>query len=296
MKTLNNAAGRISYRTADLGEVSIFYRETNAHEKPTLLLLHGFPSSSHMFRHLLGQLGKDFHLIAPDYPGFGYSTSPTPDQFEYTFDHMAELMEQFIDHLGLKNIFLYMQDYGGPIGFRIATKRPELIKGLIIQNANAYMQGLGPAVQEIGALTQANDTEALEAAVNFMMSYDGIKDQYVYGAPSLETISPDSYTHDHFMMEQPGRKAIQKILFDNYSSNFPKYPQWQEYLRDNLPPTLIAWGKNDVIFPGAGALAYKEDLPEAEIHLFNGGHFLLEEYGIEIGKLISAFIDKNSVQ
>lgn len=290
MKQVDILNHRTLSRTVNISDVNIFYREAGTPDKPTLLLLHGFPSSSHMFRQLFSQLSADVHLVAPDYPGFGYSSSPAPSDFEYTFDNLANIVEQFIDHLGLQNIVLYMQDYGGPIGFRIASKRPGLIKGLIIQNANAYLQGLGPAVQQIGALTQANDTEGLEAAVNHMMGYEGIKEQYVYGVNTADAISPDSYTLDHFMMEQPGRKEIQKILFNNYGSNFPKYPEWQQYLRNNQPPVLIIWGKNDVIFPGSGALAYKEDLANAEIHLYNGGHFLLEEYGTEIAELIRVFI------
>ncbi|MCC8408554.1 alpha/beta hydrolase [Mucilaginibacter sp. UR6-1] len=292
MTYTNDHAGRTAYRTINIGGVDIFYREAGTAGKPTLLLLHGFPSSSHMFRQLFSQLSADFHLIAPDYPGFGYSASPDPATFEYSFDQLANLTEQFIDSLGLTNIVFYMQDYGGPIGFRIAAERPELVKGLIIQNANAYMQGLGPAVQQIGALARANDIAGLDAAVNHMMSYQGIKEQYVCGVNSADAISPDSYTLDHFLMEQPGRKEIQKILFNNYASNFPKYPQWQQYLRNNQPPTLITWGKNDVIFPSSGALAYRQDLPDAEIHLYNGGHFLLEEYGTAIAELIRAFIKK----
>lgn len=292
MQQSSNLSNRTNHHTVNIGGVNIFYREAGSPEKPTLLLLHGFPSSSHMFRQLFSQLSSDVHLIAPDYPGFGYSSSPSPSVFEYSFDNLATIVEQFINHLNLQNIVLYVQDYGGPIGFRIASKRTELIKGLIIQNANAYLQGLGPAVQQIGALTQANDTEGLETTVNHMMSYDGIKEQYVYSVSAVDAISPDSYNLDHYMMEQPGRKEIQKILFNNYGTNFPKYPEWQQYLRNNQPPALIAWGKNDVIFPGSGALAYKEDLPDAEIHLYDGGHFLLEEYGIEVSELIRTFMQK----
>lgn len=292
MTEISNPLQRQLYQTVEIDGINIFYREAGDAANPTLLLLHGFPSSSHMFRQLFSQLSGDVHLIAPDYPGFGYSSSPDPADFEYTFDNIADLIEKFIDRLGLKDIVLYMQDYGGPIGFRIASRRPELIKGLVIQNANAYLEGLGPAVQQIGALTEANDIDGLEAAVNHMMSFNGIKEQYVHGVNFEAAISPDSYYLDHFLIEQPGRKEIQKILFNNYSSNFPKYPDWQRYLHEYQPPTLIAWGKNDVIFPGSGALAYKATLPDAEVHLYDGGHFLLEEYGIEIGELIRSFIKK----
>ncbi|GAA4307913.1 alpha/beta hydrolase [Mucilaginibacter gynuensis] len=250
------------------------------------------PSSSHMFRNLIEWLSNDFHLIAPDYPGFGYSSAPAPSDFDYSFDHLALVMEGFIDALNLRDINIYMQDYGGPIGFRIIKKRPELVKSLIIQNANIFMEGLGPDVQKIGALTEAGDFKALEAVIDYMMSLEGIKEEYTHGTLHPELISPDSYYMDHLFFEQPGRKQIQKILFQNYGSNFPKYPEWQQYLHAHQPPVLITWGKNDKIFPGSGALAYKNALPTAELHLFDGGHFLLEEYGKEVAELICVFLDK----
>lgn len=287
-----NPSSRVHYRSIAIGDVNLFYREAGAPDKPTVLLLHGFPSSSHMFRNLIGWLSKDFHLIAPDYPGFGYSNCPEALKFEYTFDHLAEIIEQLIDRLELSDVNFYMQDYGGPIGFRIIGRRPQLVKSLIIQNANAYLEGLGPDVQKIGALTAANDVVGLNAAVNFMMSLDGIKEQYLFGAHDEASISPDSYTMDHFFMEQPGRKEIQKILFQNYATNFPKYPEWQEYLRHHTPRMLIVWGNNDKIFHGPGAKAYLKDVPNAELHLFEGGHFLLEEYGKEVSNLIRTFLNR----
>jgi pimeloyl-ACP methyl ester carboxylesterase len=286
----------VRYQTVMLGKLEIFYREAGDPGKPTLLLLHGFPSSSHMFRNLFQQLSDDYHLIAPDYPGFGYSACPDPSLFDYSFDHLAVIMEQFIDELKMRDISFYMQDYGGPIGFRIIQKRPELVKCLIIQNANVFLEGLGPDVLKIGALTEANDVAGLDAAIENMMSLEGIKSQYVFGSSQPEIISPDSYHLDHFFINQPGRKAVQKILFANYSSNFPRYPEWQAYLREYHPPLLITWGKNDTIFPGQGALAYKRLLPDAELHLFEGSHFLLEEYGKEVAALIRSFLQKNVSQ
>ena len=291
-----NEASSVCYRTVTIRNVEIFYREAGDPEKPAILLLHGFPSSSHMFRNLIEQLSADYHLIAPDYPGFGYSSCPDPSEFDYSFDHLSEVMELFIDALQLKHINIYMQDYGGPVGFRIIKKRPELVSSLIIQNANVFLEGLGPDVQKIGALAEAQDLAGLDAAIEYMMSLEGIRNQYVSGTLHPERISPDSYFMDLFFFGQPGKKAIQKILFANYSSNFPRYPEWQAYLREYQPPVLIIWGKNDTIFPGSGALAYQKELPRAELHLFDGGHFLLEEYGTEAARLIRSFLQKNAVQ
>ena len=291
-----NEASSVCYRTVTIRNVEIFYREAGDPEKPAILLLHGFPSSSHMFRNLIEQLSADYHLIAPDYPGFGYSSCPDPSEFDYSFDHLSEVMELFIDALQLKHINIYMQDYGGPVGFRIIKKRPELVSSLIIQNANVFLEGLGPDVQKIGALAEAQDLAGLDAAIEYMMSLEGIRNQYVSGTLHPERISPDSYFMDLFFFGQPGKKAIQKILFANYSSNFPRYPEWQAYLREYQPPVLIIWGKNDTIFPGSGALAYQKELPHAELHLFDGGHFLLEEYGTEAARLIRSFLQKNAVQ
>ena len=290
-----NEASSVCYRTVTIRNVEIFYREAGDPEKPAILLLHGFPSSSHMFRNLIEQLSADYHLIAPDYPGFGYSSCPDPSEFDYSFDHLSEVMELFIDALQLKHINIYMQDYGGPVGFRMIKKRPELVSSLIIQNANVFLEGLGPDVQKIGALAEAQDLAGLDAAIEYMMSLEGIRNQYVSGTLHPERISPDSYFMDLFFFGQPGKKAIQKILFANYSSNFPRYPEWQAYLREYQPPVLIIWGKNDTIFPGSGALAYQKELPRAELHLFDGGHFLLEEYGTEAARLIRSFLQKNAV-
>ena len=282
----------MEYRKIKVEGTEIFYREAGEQGKPVIVLLHGFPSSSHMYRNLITKLAPNYHMIAPDYPGFGMSSSPSPETFNYTFDHLSEIVEKFIDKLQLRSITFYLQDYGGPIGFRIINRRPELVRGLIIQNANMYMEGIGPDVQKIGALSAANDTEGLQAATNYMMSWEGIKEQYLFGASLPDRISPDSYNMDHFFFEQPGIKDIQKVLFRDYENNFPKYPEWQNYLRKHQPPTLLVWGKNDKIFPGAGATAYKKDLPKAEIHLFNGGHFLLEESGEEVGVLIQSFLKR----
>lgn len=295
-KMIKSGAYRISYRKVKIDDVTLFYREAGDPDNPSLLLLHGFPTSSRMYQELMERLAPDYHVIAPDYPGFGFSSCPSPDTFVYSFDHLAEIIGKFVDCLNLKSISFYMQDYGGPVGFRIITKRPELVSSLIIQNANIYLEGLGPDVQKIGTMTAARDIAGLDAVTSYMMSLEGIQEQYLYGASHPDFINPDSYYMDNFFFEQPGIKEIQKILFNDYGSNFPKYPEWQDYLRQHQPPVLITWGKNDKIFPGSGALAYQNDLPDAEIHLFDGGHFLLGEYVAQIAVLIDTFLRKKNVK
>ncbi|MDJ1503116.1 alpha/beta hydrolase [Xanthocytophaga agilis] len=267
----------IYFKTTKVDNLNIFYREAGVGNPQTILMLHGFPSSSHMYRNLIKELASRYHVVAPDYPGFGMSSCPSPSEFSYNFDHLAEVMEKFTVRLNLSAFNLYMHDYGGPVGFRIAVKHPEWIQSLIIQNANVYEDGLGPDVQFIGQLEQSGDTEGLKKAVEFMLSQEGIKQQYTYGALNPEIISPDAYLMDHFFMERHGIKAIQSILFQNYSTNFPQYPLWQNYLRTYQPHALVLWGKNDKIFIAPGAEAYRKDLKEVEIHLLDGGHFVQEE-------------------
>nr|WP_295870837.1 alpha/beta hydrolase [uncultured Chitinophaga sp.] len=278
------------YRTVSVNNLDIFYREAGRPGAPVVLLLHGFPSSSHMYRHLIPALAEDYHVIAPDYPGFGYSSKPSPEAFNYTFDNVAAVMEQFIMQMGLTKFHLYMQDYGGPIGFRIITRHPEWVASLLIQNANAYTEGLGPDVQEIGRLQQAGDPAALAAAVDRKLTAEGMRADNLVGATDPSRISPDSWTFDAAIIDKP----IQRVLFANYGTNFPLYPQWQAWLRHHQPRTLITWGKNDNIFPGEGATAYLRDVPDAELHLFDGGHFLLEEYGDEVAALIKTFLKKGN--
>jgi pimeloyl-ACP methyl ester carboxylesterase len=298
METINfiNQNTTVAYKTIKVDALDIFYREAGPVDAPIILLLHGWPSSSHMFRDLISDLSSKYHLIAPDYPGFGLSSTPSASEFDYTFDHLAEIMERFIDKINIVKFNLYIQDYGGPIGYRIASKRPELIESLIIQNANAYIDGFGPEVQKIGKLEQAGDLEGLKNAVECMISLDGIKRQYLHGAENPEGVSPDSYLSDHFFMERAGVKDLQVKLFQNYNTNFPLYESWQNYLRTHQPPTLIVWGKNDEIFTASGAKAYLRDLPDAELHLLNGGHFVLEEHHLKVAELIDQFLSKNLSQ
>jgi pimeloyl-ACP methyl ester carboxylesterase len=277
------------FKVLNVDGLEIFYREGGDASKPTILFLHGFPSSSHMYRDVMDALSSKYHVIAPDYPGFGRSSAPTPKEYTYTFDNLSVTMDHFIDALGLKKMSLYVQDYGGPIGFRIATRRPELIDALIIQNANAYNEGLGEAAAPLVNYFKNPNEETEKGARGILTS---TKWQYTDGAGDVSKISPDSYTMDDFYLARPGNDEIQMALFRNYGSNLGLYETWHSYFRSKQPSTLIIWGKNDKIFIAPGAEAYKRDLKNSELHLLNGGHFMLEEYYIETAKLIDAFLSR----
>ncbi|WP_299190349.1 alpha/beta fold hydrolase [uncultured Aquimarina sp.] len=279
-------------KTVNINGVSIFYREAGIKNNETILLLHGFPSSSYMFKDIIASLSDEYHIIAPDYPGFGLSDSPGLDDFEYTFDNIANVIEQFIDTIKLDSFYLLVQDYGGPIGFRIASKRTELIKGLIIQNANAYIEGLGEWAMRIGALQQAGDLEGLNNFKNYLMSNEGIKEQHLFGSSNPSNIDPSYYLMDNAFLNRKGAKEIQTAMFFNYGSNFSKYEEWQNYFRTHQPRTLLIWGENDKFFNKTGGEAYSKDLKNIQSHYFNGSHFLLDEHFVEAGKKIKAFINK----
>lgn len=280
----------VKNKTIKIDNVNVFYREAGNPNHQTILLLHGFPSSSHMYRDLISLLSDKYHLIAPDYPGFGLSSAPKLEEFEYTFDNISNIVEQFIDKLELSSIYLLMQDYGGPIGFRIAAKRPKLIKGLIIQNANIYKEGLGEWAQKIGGYQQANDLEGLNNFKNHLMSAKGIKEQYMTGTKNVEKIDPISYLTDIAFNDRIGMNEIQTAVFYNYGTNIPKYEEWQNYLKVEQPKTLVVWGKNDKFFNKRGGESYSEDLKNVSTHFFDGGHFMLEEYAEEVAILIKEFI------
>ncbi len=282
----------IHYKTIRIQNLDVFYREGGDTQQPTILFLHGFPSSSHMYSDLLLQLATRYHVVAPDYPGFGLSSRPAPEEFSYTFDNLAAVMEQFVDALGLTRFSLYMQDYGSPVGFRIASKRPQLIDSLLIQNANAYEAGLGEDAQVLKQLEKISENPELENVIDYLVSEEGIREQYTFGAANPETINPNVYLLDQFFMERPGVKTIQGLLLKDYHTNFPLYETWHAYLRTHQPPALILWGKNDKIFIAAGAQAYVHDLPDAELHLLDGGHFVLEEYPIAIANYIDSFLKR----
>lgn len=308
-------SNRIYYRTVEIEGLDIFYREAGSKENPTLLLLHGFPTSSHMFRNLIPALAERYHVVAPDYPGYGNSSMPSIDEFEYTFDHMADLIEQFTEKLELNSYSIYLMDYGAPIGFRLAAKYPERVETLIIQNGNAYDEGIDNNFWEpIKAYwvdrdaydkgldnpwwknvktAYKKDTMANEEALRFLLTAGATKWQYMNGARNTEIISPDNWQVDQKLLDRPGNQDIQLQMFYSYGSNPPLYPAWQTYFRTHQPPTLIVWGDNDEIFPVEGAYPYQRDLKNLEFHLFDTGHFALEEDGGEISRLIGDFLDKH---
>jgi pimeloyl-ACP methyl ester carboxylesterase len=266
--------------------VNLFYREAGKPEKPTIVLLHGFPTSSHMFRNLIPLLADRFHVIAPDYPGFGHSEAPPADKFQYTFDHLAQLIATLIEHAGVTRYYLYLQDYGGPIGFRIATKHPERIAGLVIQNANAYEEGLSEAVKGPAVPFWKERNAGSEAPMRELLKLPATKMQYQAGAYDANNVNPDSWLFDQALLDRPGADAIQLDLLHDYRNNPPLYPIWQAYFRQHQPRTLIVWGKGDPLFIPPGAQAYLRDLPRAKLVWLNGGHFALEEYAATIAKEI----------
>jgi pimeloyl-ACP methyl ester carboxylesterase len=277
------------HRTVQVDGLDIFYREAGSPDAPTILLLHGFPTSSHMFRHLIPALADQFHLIAPDYPGFGNSSAPPVDEFDYTFDRLAEIIDTFIETIGLSKYSLYLMDYGAPIGYRIAAKHPERVEALIVQNGNAYEEGLRDFWNPIKAYWNDRTPENADQ-LRQLLTLDATKWQYTHGTRNPETISPDNWNIDQPLLDRPGNNDIQLALFYSYGSNPPLYPQWQEYFRTYQPPTLVVWGKNDQIFPADGAYPYQRDLKNLEFHLLDTGHFALEEDGEAIAAHIRRFI------
>jgi pimeloyl-ACP methyl ester carboxylesterase len=283
---------KIQYKNINIDGLDIFYREAGTKKDfPTILLLHGFPTSSHMFRNLIPRLMDQFHLVAPDYPGFGSSSMPAVNKFDYTFDHLAEIIDEFTQKIGLQKYSLYMQDYGAPIGYRLAVKHPERIEALIVQNGNAYEEGLGEFWDPLRAYW-SDPSEKNKEALKKFLTIEATRWQYTHGVRNINTISPDNWLIDQSLLDRPGNQEIQLKLFYDYGSNPPLYPKWQEYFRKYQPPTLVVWGKNDLIFVKEGALPYQRDLKDMDIHLLNTGHFALEEESELIANLISHFLNK----
>jgi pimeloyl-ACP methyl ester carboxylesterase len=284
---------KIKNQTITVDGQTIFYREAGDKDKtPTILLLHGFPTSSHMFRNVIPALADKFHLVAPDYPGFGYSSMPPVDRFEYTFDHLAEIVDKFVHQIGLEKYSLYVMDYGAPVGYRIAVKHPEKIEALIVQNGNAYDEGLGEFWEPLRAYW-SEPNEKNKNALKKFLTLEATRWQYTHGVKNENAISPDNWIHDQSLLDRPGNNEIQLQLFYDYKSNPPLYPQWQEYFRKYQPPTLVVWGRNDIIFSKEGAIPYQRDLKDVQIHLLNTGHFALEEEGELIVELIERFLLTN---
>jgi len=289
-----HAAGKptqLNYRTANIDGVEVFYREAGPKAAPVLLLLHGFPTSSHMFRNLIPQLSDRYHVIAPDYPGFGQSAMPDRDKFAYTFDNYAQIVDKLMQQLGVNRYAIYVMDYGAPVGFRLASSHPERVTALIVQNGNAYNEGLEQFWDPINAYWETGGSTEREA-IRWLTSIKATKWQYTNGVNDTSLVSPDTWTIDQALLDRPGNAEIQLDLFYDYRTNIPLYPQWQAYFRKHKPATLVVWGKNDAIFVAAGAAPYKRDLPDADIHLLDTGHFALETHGSEIAKLIREFLGK----
>ena len=282
---------KVYHRTIKIDGLDIFYREAGPKDAPVVLLLHGFPTSSQMFRNLIPALKDRYHLVAPDYPGYGQSSMPKVDEFEYTFDHMADIVEKLTVKLKLTKYSIYLMDYGAPVGFRLAVRHPERVQALIVQNGNAYEEGLRDFWKPIRAFWKDRSPQNADA-LRKLLTLDATKWQYTHGVRDTATISPDTWTIDQARLDRPGNQEIQLQMFYDYGSNPPRYPKWQAYLRKHQPPTLIVWGKNDPIFPAEGAHPYKRDLKNLEFHLPDTGHFALEEDGEEIAKLIRRFLKR----
>jgi pimeloyl-ACP methyl ester carboxylesterase len=279
----------VSYRTVLVDGIKVFYREAGEQHARTLVLLHGYPSSSHMFRNLLPALAEHLHVVAPDYPGYGYSDSPGVEQFAYTFDHLAEVIEKVLDALNVKRFSIYVQDYGAPIGFRLAVKHPEKIEAIVSQNGNAYRQGL-TSFWDAARPFWSGRTAETEQPIRGLLTQGSTIWLYTQGVRAQDRISPDAWTFDQWGLDRPGNADIQLAMFEDYRTNLDRFAQWQEYFRQYLPPLLAVWGKNDPIFGPAGAEAFKQDLPHSEVHLLDTGHFALEEDGEVIAQHIIRFL------
>jgi pimeloyl-ACP methyl ester carboxylesterase len=278
-----------TYKTAIVRGRKHFYREAGEKTSPTIVLLHGFPSSSHMYRDLIPLLADRFHIIAPDYVGFGYSDMPSAKEFAYTFDNLAAHTEELLlGNLDLKQFSIYVQDYGAPVGYRIASKNPTAITGITAQNGNAYAEGIGPGFDALKPFWKNRNAET-ESAVRAMLTLKTTKFQYVNGVKDESKISPDSYHFDQMFLDRPGNDAIQLDLIYDYQSNLARYDGWHAYFKEHQPRMLITWGINDIFFTVEGAKAYLRDLPKAELHLIDTGHFALEDNAPFIAERIRTF-------
>jgi len=280
------------HRTTKVGGLEIFYREAGPADAPVVVLLHGYPSSSHMYRNLIPALADRYHVIAPDLPGFGLSAMPSREAFTYSFANYAELIDALLEQLGARRYALYVMDYGAPTGFRLALKHPERVTALITQNGNAYEEGLQAFWDPIKALWADNSRERRDAVRPFM-TLEGTRSQYVDGVKDVSRLDPAAWLHDQLFLDRPGSVEIQLDLIYDYRNNVALYPKFQEFFRTYQPPTLIAWGANDNIFPAEGAKAFLRDLPGAELHLLDSGHFALEDKADELVPLMRDFLARH---
>lgn len=290
-EALPSTSAAITYHRAQVDGLSIFYREAGPKDAPTIVLLHGYPSSSRMFDTLIPLLATRYHLIAPDYPGFGQSDAPPPSQYVYTFDHLAETTTTLLEQLKIDRYHLYLQDYGGPVGFRIMVAHPERVRALVIQNANAYKEGLG--VKWKGIAQYWADRDAHPEQVDAFTSFEGTRQRHIANSPNPERYNPDTWTDEYAFLSRPGQREIQADLLYDYRTNVGCYLAWHAWLRQHKPPTLVVWGRYDPSFIAPGAEAYKRDLPDAEIHLLDAGHFALDEKVDEIARLMIDFLSRH---
>ncbi|APR36335.1 alpha/beta fold hydrolase [Paraburkholderia sp. SOS3] len=288
---LASISSTTSYHRATVDNIRIFYREAGPTDAPTIVLLHGFPSSSREFDSLIPLLATRYHLIAPDFPGFGQSDAPSAEAYAYTFDHLAQTTSELLDQLGVRRYSLYLHDYGGPVGFRIMAQHPERVQTLIIQNANAYREGLG--AKWTGIAQYWADPNAHPEVLDTFISFAATEQRHTAGTSHPERYDPDTWTDEYAHLSRPGQREIQGALLYDYRTNVASYPAWQAWLRAHKPPTLVVWGKNDPSFIAPGAEAYARDLPNAEIHLLDAGHFAFDEQVDEIASLMLDFLKKN---
>ena len=279
---------KTTYRRVPVDGIEIFYREAGSPDAPVLLLLHGFPTASHMFRHLIPQLADQFHVVAPDLPGFGQSDMPGRSTFSYTFDNIAKVIDRFTEVIGLRHFAIYVFDYGAPTGFRLAMWHPERITAVVSQNGNAYGEGLSDGWNPIRAYWQ-DPSAANRTALRAFLSPETTRWQYTHGVADTSSVSPDGYSLDNFYLARPGADEVQLDLFGDYKSNVALYPEFQTYFRQYTPPFLAVWGSNDPFFLPPGAKAFKRDMPKADVHFFNTGHFALETHCDEIAATIRQF-------
>jgi pimeloyl-ACP methyl ester carboxylesterase len=288
------ARTKVLHKTVRVGDLDIFYREAGPRDAPSILLLHGFPTSSQMFRNLIPALADRYHVVAPDYPGFGHSSMPSREAFTYTFDSLASVIDRFTEQLGLTRYALYVQDYGAPIGYRLASAHPERVTAIVVQNGNAYDEGIaGEFWNPIKAYWADPRSSEKRNALRRLLTYDATKWQYTTGMKRPELVAPDAAAEDQFLLDRKGNDEIQLDLFLSYGSNPPLYPTWQAYFRTYQPPMLIVWGKNDQIFPPAGAEPYKRDLKTVDYHLLDAGHFALETDVDTVAELMRSFLDRH---
>jgi pimeloyl-ACP methyl ester carboxylesterase len=284
----------IIHKNIQVNGLNVFYREAGDPKSPVILLLHGFPTSSHMFRNLIPQLATDYHVIAPDLPGFGFSDAPSRDGFNFTFENLAKVIDAFTEQLALKRFALYIFDYGAPVGLRLALRHPERISAIISQNGNAYEEGLSDGWNPIQKYWK-DPSPANRAALRDFLKPEATKWQYTHGVSDPSLVAPESYSLDSALLARPGNDDIQLDLFLDYASNVALYPKFQEYFRKAQPPLLAVWGKNDPFFLPSGAKAFLRDNPNAEVHLYDTGHFALETHADEIGAEIRRFLKKNNM-